>query len=397
MFQISIGRRQAGLIILASCFVVVCSSAPGRAEDQPLKGKQLEVNGLEVVPLLLPEPFRPMLPCLLWADAKASAFVALEAGTGVLRRISFPDLKLTQQKNLDRRFSWMSLSAEGLVLSEALRELIWVVDPVTLEAKKKISVPKLGRATSAPGLSVAVVSDRTFAPTLYVFDLVKGTRLRGWSDPNWGMPYKEFVEKQVKPPKGTAVWPHYPDRAATPENPAMTPDGANVFTENNNPGGGIARFSFKNGRLDFEDYSWGWEPAPETSQRGNVAGITFSPDSKLVCRADLRCNIWNADGGTPIYPVAGAFPRRHCLLEASRTRLAIGFDPKADCIYTQNYDKPGNACQLVVFTYDGVKKKEFKWGEVDEIVYQYLVHPDGRRVIVLSNHGVYAVELPNEK
>lgn len=103
---------------------------------------------------------------MLWVDNDGSAFLALEGGTGILRRISFPDCKVTKQRDFERKFAWMSLSEYGVLLSETDTEEIWVVDPATLEVKNKIAMPKLKRAVSAPVRigqlpAIAVAQDTT--------------------------------------------------------------------------------------------------------------------------------------------------------------------------------------------------------------------------------------------
>ena len=132
-------------------------SATAQADGESLKGETRKVNDLTAVTLNLPA--KSLLPALLWADPQGSAFFALEGDTGVLRRISFPDCKVVKKADLERKFNWMSLSAEGLLLSETDSDKMWLVDPATLQVKAKIAVPKLKRAVSAPSLSWAVACD----------------------------------------------------------------------------------------------------------------------------------------------------------------------------------------------------------------------------------------------
>src|SRR5579862_5329335 len=181
VFKNLLGRREC-LLLLIVCASVAGRSATAQADGQSLKGETRKVNDLTAVTLNLPA--KSLLPALIWADPQGSACFALEGDTGVLRRISFPDFNVVKKADLERKFNWISLSAEGLLLSENDSDDMWVVDPVTLEVKAKIAVPKLKRAVSAPSLSWAVACDLVQFPNqkLYVIDL-KQKAVTPWAEP----------------------------------------------------------------------------------------------------------------------------------------------------------------------------------------------------------------------
>jgi hypothetical protein len=104
MFAISIGWRRSWLLVLAGCVLVSTSAAPARDEGRSLKGGTRKVDDAKVCTLKLSA--RTLLPCMLWADKKGSAFLAVEGSTGLLRRISFPDFKVIKEKDLERKFTW---------------------------------------------------------------------------------------------------------------------------------------------------------------------------------------------------------------------------------------------------------------------------------------------------
>ena len=94
----------------------------------------------------------------------------------------------------------------------------------------------------------------------------------------------------------------------------------------------------------------------------------------------------------------------HCTLEQGPNPQAVGFDLKGGYVYTQNNDH-----ELVVFTLTGVKKREYsvKGGHLFDHkggciytqdlrggVQQYLVHPGGNQVVLLTAAAVYAIEVP---
>jgi len=249
----------------------------------PLKGDTRTVDDLKATPLKLSP--NALLPCLLWADAEGSAFLALEGGSGVLRRISFPDCKVTKENNLERKFSWMSLSAEGLLLSCPDAEQIWVVDPATLEVRGNIAVPKLKRAVSAPGLSVAIACDSSGGYTGTMSNvrqlqldaakaLAEGKKTLETHDQK--LYVVDLVKKTFTPV--TVPTGRFGLNAVGVDSPAVTPDGAHVFTQ----GLAMSRFSLKNGRLLYEQSADAGTIAQRLGAVGGPAGITFSLDSKWV-------------------------------------------------------------------------------------------------------------------
>jgi hypothetical protein len=139
MLQISSSRFSDWLLIVVVCLLGGAAADCARGQGAALKGRTFHVRDIKVT--VLKEPGKATLPCMLWADAKGSALLALEGSTGVLRRIAFPSCRVTKRKDFEHKFTWMSLSAEGLLLSESDAEEVWVVDPVTLALKARIPCP----------------------------------------------------------------------------------------------------------------------------------------------------------------------------------------------------------------------------------------------------------------
>jgi hypothetical protein len=359
MFEISVGSRREWLLIVAGCLPVVASVAlaRGQGKSRSLKGHTLRVGDLKVTVLNMHG--KATLPCMLWANSKGSAFLALEGETGVLRRISFPSFAVTKEKDFERKFAWMSLSGEGLVLSERDSEEIWVVDPESFALKSKIHVPKLKRAASAQGLPHAVACDTSDisgrGQKLYVVDL---------------------GEKTLRPYEGPG------DR----DNPAVTPDGGFVFTQGGQLRNHMSRFSFKDGTLNYEEGTQRQGSDGRFQMAGytpdNTAGITISPDSKLVCEVFPF-------QPTTIHPVE-TFDKVPCTLEHGQAQpyiggrggppmyppLAMGFDLAGGSLYTQSGGQ-----EFLVCTLTGVIKQKYKVGIGS--VKQFLVHPLGHQVILL--------------
>ena len=364
-----------------------------QADGESLKGETRQVNDLTAVTLNLPS--KSLLPALLWADPQGSAFFALEGDTGVLRCISFPDCRVVKKTDLEHKFNWMSLSAEGLLLSPTDSDKLWLVDPATLQVKAKIAVPKLKRAVSAPSLSWAVACDLVEFPNqeLYVIDLKKKTATR-WTEPNnlWAPlnPVPNWVDHS------TALVHFVPRTPLNLDSPVVTPDGAHVFTlgdqqlvalrrerinvQHNIPI--MSRFSFKGGRLVYEQATSALESGDNLDSASRT--VAFSSDSTLVCMP------WQDAGSTPVYPVANFDKHKFTLQGIWPT--AVGFDLKAGCVYAADYQH-----DVMVFTLHGVKKGEYLVGRLPQVrawtegVLQYLVHPGGKKFVVLTQDAAYFV------
>jgi hypothetical protein len=341
------------LTAFVGCFLLSCAVAHG---DDDLKGDTNEEDGLRITPIELHHKDK-MLRCLLWANKAGSSFFALNSD-GELKLISVPDFKVLKTKDFERKLAWMSMSAEGLLLTAPDPQEIWVVDPESLAIKKKIEVPNLTRAASAPGLSVAFACDKDYYNRkLYIADLKKGKVVKFALPPDT--------------PRGIGF-----------ANPQVSPDGRFLFT--NGPTGRLERFAFKDGKLKLQ------ESSPQLSANGEH-NIQISSDSKLVC-----CPVGTGNGNgtksysTIVYPTS-SFKKFECVLETGGYPSAVGFDPAGGYIYAQN-----NHSALLVYTLTGVKKREYK-GEGGGAIRQYLVHPAGNKVLVLTNRKLYFIEVPPKK
>ena len=96
---------------------------------------------------------------------------------------------------------------------------------------------------------------------------------------------------------------------------------------------------------------------------------------------------------TPVYPVASFDKHKFTLPGIWAT--AVGFDLKAGCVYAPDYQH-----DVVVFTLHGVKKGEYLVGRLPQVrawtegVLQYLVHPDGKKFVMLKSDAAYFVTMP---
>jgi predicted Zn finger-like uncharacterized protein len=321
---------------------------PGRkVSGEVFKGDAKEVMDVLVTPISLSEK---TLPCLTWADDKGSAFYALDS-SGELRRVSYPGLKEEWRQELGEKCAWMSLSSEGLLVTPADGKEVWLIDPAKGTMKSRFALTGVKWTASVPGSSLAVAST---GADLFALDLKKGVATRyGGTKPQFG---------------GL-------------ERPAMTPDGKYVFST-----GGLGiqqmhRWSFDGGRLRLEQSSEG------IAQGVIHTGATVSPDSKLVCFPS-----YVGGGGGKIYTLAvfkvGDLKKPAFVLDPGGT--AIGFDPAAGYIYTQD---------LRLYEIGGTFIKEYElFGRPPMIagMRQILVHPAGATFLLMTSGTFSLVEVPKK-
>jgi S1-C subfamily serine protease len=285
-------------------------------------------------------------PCLCW-DSNAQAFLAL-APDGLLQRFSLNDLQATATLDLGKPCSWLTMSAAGPVVTVTGAQEAWILNR-DLKTTKKIPIATADRVVSAPGLSVAIASSRD---ELSVLDLKRGaiaTQYRDADFRNLGASYLATV----------------------------SPDGKYLFAQ-----GGIEQLQ----RIRID----GTKLVPEQSS-GRIATngqcIVVSPDNKYVCLPSGGGNAGNYS--TLIYPVTDLAGPRLAVTAGGYPR-ALGFDPRAGLIYAQNFSH-----QLIIFDPSGIKIKEYALGQPGQAgqVKQMLVHPDGRKLLVLCERKLFAVQV----
>jgi hypothetical protein len=311
------------------------------AMKEARKGDTRSVMDVRVTALRL-EP--NLLGCTFWEDPKGTTFLTLDP-TGMVRRLTFPDLEEIQQVKIGKKCSWLSPSAEGPLLSVIELEEVWVLDPQRFEVKQRIALPGLKRAVSAPTLAAGFATN---GRELYELDLRKGTA-RPFSGPG---------------PK-FGGW----------NDPVPTPDGKYLFTRGDLED--MHRFAIADGRLRFEQSS------PRIAQGRVDIGIQVSPDSKRVC---LPCYAGNYGAGKYgaifVYPVTN-IEKAEFVLDPGA--MAVGFDPVTGYLYGQ---------ALRLYSQEGKLLHEYMLGGGD--FRQNLVHPEGNRFLLLQTDRVSLVEVPKK-
>ena len=321
------------------------------ADNKPSAGPQQ--TDLKITPLGVDA--KGLLPCMMWTDNTGSAFLALDRNQGALHRFSGPDYKTKQTINLNAQPAWLAPSAEGLVLTVADREEIRVLDASTFAMKKSIRVPKLKRAVSAPSLSIAVAWTGTFAAELVVVDL------------------KTQAQTKIPGPKQFGTLSYGKEAI-------MAPDGRSLYT--NALSGHIVRWNVAGNTLEAG------ERGPRMHS-GNPFAITVSADSQYVAQP---AGGGNSEAGRHYGSlILDAKLQRHCVISTDTYPGPLGFDTANKVIYTGTRDK----ATLIAFDLgSGVKKKEYtRFGKGDPR--QYLVHPAGKKLIVLQQESLSYVDVIN--
>ncbi len=309
----------------------------------------------------------PAPGCLCWT-ADGRAFYHLD-GTGVIRRVEFESF--TEQASYDAggKCSWLSLSAEGVVLTVPDEQELRLLDPTTLKPVRKVAIAKAKRAVSAPGSRYAYAAESNLGQGLLsVIDLKAGEIVAQYRTGDFRTPLMGF------------------------DNPVLSADGRRLFTTGMES---ICRFGVSGAAVRFEDES------PRLIQ-GRFAGLCLSPDGQFICAPSGGGN-YNVEGEqrgnyiTYVYR-SGSLKKSILTLHQGAYPSAVGYDLRSGLIYGQNFDN-----QLIVFNSKGIKLKEHNLAggrRAAGFVKQFLVHPSGRKVLVLadelrpgSNSKLWYVEL----
>jgi hypothetical protein len=298
-----------------------------------------------------------VLPCVEWGPDGKSAFCV--TSDGLVRRVGLAGEE--KRADLGGKCAWLGRSAVGLVATLPSSGEVVLIAPDTLAVSKRLPIASPARAVTAPGLEVAVVAGpegRSRDAFLVVLDLKTGKLVGG------------LTSKTA--PRSVAL-----------SSPVMTADGRHVLT---NDHGHLCRIRLEGTFLAFE------EAGPSLGS-GRQLGTCVSPDGALVCvpvgggSAPVPGQANLPSYSTNVFPVTN-LSQSAFVLQSGAYPLAVGFDPRAGRVYGQNHDK-----QLIVFDGRGNKLSEHVLPGGGESR-QFLAHPHGKKVLVLTSRKLLFVELP---
>ena len=288
---------------------------------------------------------KDLLPCLIWAD-DGKSFYTLET-TGIVRRVVADDLSVLQKVEIGSMCTWMTMSGAGLLVADSGAQQIAVLDPDTLEIKKRIAVPSVDRIASSPKLQVAFAASKD-AALLSAVDLTAGRIVKQYTRPDLG-------------------------KARSVQMPVASPDGKYLFAL----GGIEALFRFRiEGTNLIQDLN-----SPRIAAQAHT--VEVSPDSKFVC---LLSGSGNGPGyATSVYSTedlsapavvvkGGAYPK------------AVGFDPKKGLIFTQSHDK-----NLIVFDNAGIRLKDYSLPRERE-TRRIVASPESGMLLLFTEMHLYRVK-----
>ena len=286
-----------------------------------------------------------------WGDG-GEVFFVVESDGGTLRRVALDGFHEELRWEVGRPCSWISMSAEGLLLTVGERE-VWVLDPKTFAVRKQIATPSAKRAESSPALSFAYVIDR--GDTVGVVDLKAGKVVREYDSRSFPGEHVGF------------------------EKVAASPDGKYLFGEGAEQ---LMRYAIDGDTLTFE------EKSARIAQNGRA--IDVSPDGSLVALPSGGGNYEAGAYTTNVYKTAD-LSAPEVKIAAGAYPQALGFDLKAGSIYAQNHE-----ASLIVFGLGGVKGKSYKLGGPrggDSTGYFAVPPEDGGKLLALSDSALWFVDM----
>jgi len=292
---------------------------------------------------------------MTWSADGKTLFLAEK--TGVVRRIKADGLIEDVRVDLKAPCSWLSLSAEGLLVAVAATGNVRILDPDTLKSKGSIPVPSSERVISSPRTSLAfAVGGKGEGASLSIIDVKKKAILRQYGPRDIPGTYADF------------------------KNPALTPDGKFLFIEGSEQ---LQRYRVRDGEIEHQ------ESSERIAQNGQ--SIVISPDGFYVALPSGGGNYGGKPYSTRIYKITN-LSTPAITVQSGAYPQTLGFDMKAGLIYAQNHQFP-----LIVFLPTGLKQRESKLGfRGSPSVKQFLVYPEGRKLLVLTEANLALVELPRD-
>jgi S1-C subfamily serine protease len=278
---------------------------------------------------------------------------------GLLRKVAVPSLKEERQTNLDSPVAGLGLTRDGLAVAVNSIHEIWLLDPQTLEVTHRVAIPGVAALATAARRSGLIA--RTGPQSLAVVE-----------------PASEKVAARYTADELTAA---AGGRAVRLDAIALSPDGRHVYLDG---AGAICKFGLNGSTLSFESAG--------PTLGSSAAGLTVSPDGKYV--AMPRRDGDTAPPGLPNVPFATYVFRTSDLaspvmtIQSGRTPGPLAFDAAARQVYAQSEQR-----QLIVFAPTGARLKDYVLSP-NAVTQKFLVHPDGRRLFVLTSGKLLWVTLP---
>jgi hypothetical protein len=274
-----------------------------------------------------------------------------------LHKIATKTLRLDRVVQLGADCDHLSISKAGLIVPLRLANVVWVLDPQTLEVRREMRAPNVSLVVGAPGTDLGFFAgqhvERRYlgsSPELTMVDFSTGTPLhaiRGRYDAP-----SQVLKLEAG---GRALL------ETSPECLRMTRDGKYLFVAERN----VNRFRVDGNDLVFE------QAGPNLHHA--VRNLSLSGDGKWLAAPtrDTGCDVYDAmDMGSP-------------RLTLSITPKAIAFDHQTQGIF--GFESYTN--KVVALGPRGGKTAEF--ATEDGNVGLLLMHPEGGRFVVFGERKLY--------
>ncbi len=323
-----------------------------------LPEKSQKTEDLTITPLEIPAK---NIQNLCWATMPNRVYILTREG--VLNQLDLENFNLKESLDLGSPCLSVSLSREGIVVLLKSKEELWLIEERSFRVKRKITVPSISQVITTKKSSVCYALSRN--REIAVIDLRIGNV--GTISPRSLVPSKISNQNRM--------------RISSPNRLALSPNGRYLFYESFKT---LCRFRVSGKNLIFEEQS----PKLGLSARQ----ISVSSDSVYVALPFSRGNDTLAN--VPIEPYGTYIFKTTNLQEpvfsigAGASPELVDFDISAGQIYTQNSEN-----QLIVFDFRGKKRKEYQLTRRGDLVEQYLVHPRGYKLFVLTREKLLWVEL----
>jgi WD40 repeat protein len=319
------------------------------AVDRPLAGMKAEEGSIKVQRT----PMRHTKVC--WSP-DGNAFFTLTAG--VLRRVRWDGLMEERRLNLKRAPTSLSLSAEGLLLPMSDLDELWIVDPDSLQVRRRLPLPEhVIDVVSSPKLSHAFVQRQRKGEVgrIISLDLKAG---------KWLPPFQNGFD-----------------------NTAVSPDGRFLLGYGSNGAVGLNRFKIDNGRLVPDQKS----PSFAINHKSDFRTIV-SPNGRYVCLPSEAGNGINAlkapeRDSAFIFQLADLSKPIGAVPYGSAFRV-MGLNDKSDLAY--NVKEPDI---LRVFDFQGNNVTGYQLG-TQAAALEMAVHSEGNKLLLACKEELIAVQLP---
>jgi hypothetical protein len=304
---------------------------------------------------------------LLWENEKGNSFYSLSK-KGIIYQVSVPDFKLLKEINLGYdNASDMELSEEGIVVVFPNLQEVRIIDPVKFTYKATISVPEVYYVGASLKSRYIFATRQLSSRKMSIID-AKEKRIVNILDAyRMGIPQKKHT-------KNSGLFDF--------SQPTVSPDGNYFFCES---GSCLHRFRI-NGSLIYE------EAGPRLAD--GPRRIVISPDSKYICLPTAGGNTQGLHGhpyiglhGTYVYKINDIINPVASFVSGECPGV-IGFDKKGIMVYAHNFKH-----QLITFSPDGKKMKEYQLTHRGDTVRHFLVHPSGKKLLILTEQSLLWVIL----